>query len=219
PTIEGTSRIGSPLKASNGTWDNQPTQFQYQWFRCPATVRGEGTDVEACRAIAGANAAQYTPGPEDVQQRVLVRVAATNASGTDASLSLPTDLIQQPSTPPPPPRPRKKPKLSHLTLSRTHFRVGTTLTKAQRGAVLGFSCNMPGQLSLTIEKPARHGGKPRVVGKLAAKIKAGRSKILLSGEIGKRTLTPGPYGVTLRVRAANGAVSKPASLHFSILPG
>jgi hypothetical protein len=219
PAIEGANRLGSLLKATSGAWDNQPTRFQYQWFRCPAAVRGEGADVEACRAIAGANAAQYTASPEDVQQRLLVKVTAANATGSEASLSLPTDVIQPPSTPPPPPHKGKKPKLSHLTLSRKHFRVGTTLTKAQRGAVLGFSCNVPGQLTLAIEQPVRHGKKPKVIGKLAAKIKAGRSKILLTGEVGKRRLAPGAYGLTLRVRSASGAVSKPASIHFSILPG
>jgi hypothetical protein len=218
PTIEGPARIGLPLKATTGRWENSPTGFGYQWFRCPASVRGEGSDVKACHSIPGANGPQYTPVPEDVGQRDLVQVTAVNATGSEPSISLPTDLVQE-ALPPPPPPGKKKPVLSHVTLSRKRFRVGRMLSKGARGAVLAFSCNKPGHLSIAIERVHPGKKKPTTVGKLAAAIKAGRSKILLTGEVGTRRLAPGAYQVTIQVKGASGTLSEPATVPFAILPG
>jgi hypothetical protein len=220
PTIAGENRVGSPLKATTGRWENAPASFAYQWFRCPASVRGEGTDVKACRAVAGATSAQYTPVADDLGQRDLVQVTAANATGSEPSISLPTDLIQEPLPPPPPPPPpsKTKPVLSHLTLSRKRFQVGSTL-ESHRGAVLAFSCSKPGHLTIAIERVGGKGKKSKVLGKLAAAIKAGRSKLILTGELGTRRLKPGSYQVTLQVKGNNGALSDPAGVPFAILPG
>jgi hypothetical protein len=215
PLIEGSARVGSPLKATRGSWDNSPTSYAYQWFRCPVSVKGERSELKACRSIAGATDPQYTPVQDDLGQRDLVQVTAANATGPEASVSFPTDAVQE--APPPPLVGKKKPVLSHVTLSRKRFRVGSIL-KSHQGALLAFSCSRPGHLSIAIEK-ARKGGQPKVLGKLAASIKAGRSKLVLTGELGTRRLRPGAYRVTIQVKGNNGALSDPVGVPFAILPG
>src|SRR4029077_10208834 len=111
----------------------------------------------------------------------------------------------------------KPPLLSHVTLSRKHFRVGGTSAASTRGAILSFSCSKAGHLALLIERG--HGKRAKPISKLAAAIKSGRSSVLLTGEVGTRRLTPGSYQVTIRVRDDKGTPSNPISVPFTILPG
>ena len=48
PTIAGTAE-GQTLTAANGTWQNNPTAFQYQWQRCDASGDGCGAMPERSR--------------------------------------------------------------------------------------------------------------------------------------------------------------------------
>src|SRR6267142_5435017 len=54
PQISGTAKEGSTLTASNGTWSNAPTSFDYLWRSC-------ASDVSACDDITGATKQTYVP--------------------------------------------------------------------------------------------------------------------------------------------------------------
>src|SRR5687768_13136431 len=74
PTITGTPAEGQTLTATDGTWTNNPTAFQYQWQRC----RPDGL---GCAAIAGATQKTYVVRSADVGRTLRVRVRAVNADG------------------------------------------------------------------------------------------------------------------------------------------
>lgn len=213
PTIKGAAALGQKLVASPGQWAGAPTGFAFQWYRCPASVKSD-EGAGACGAISGAIGPEYTTGKADLGLRDLVVVNAANAFGSEAKLSFPTDVIEKPGANPA----AEGPVVSHLKLSRRRFRVGTTLSRGLHGAVLAFTSSRGGQMSIAIRKPRRH-GKAKSIGKLVATIKAGRSRILLSGEIGKRRLRPGSYEAVVRVTDNKGSVSKPAAVRFRIIPG
>jgi hypothetical protein len=74
PVVSGTPAVGSTLKATSGTWTNDPTGFDYQW-------RSGGASV-------GADQATYVPTVGDVGNMITVTVTARRdgyASGTATS--------------------------------------------------------------------------------------------------------------------------------------
>ncbi|KQW49401.1 hypothetical protein ASC77_12080 [Nocardioides sp. Root1257] len=80
PTITGTAKVGSVLKAGTGTWDDGVT-FSYEWLR-------GGT------AIPGATGSSYPLVAGDLGARITVRVTGSAAGYTDASeVSLPTAAV------------------------------------------------------------------------------------------------------------------------------
>jgi Tol biopolymer transport system component len=110
-----------------------------------------------------------------------------------------------------------------------------------RGTVLALASSEAGRLTLLIER-ARPGQLVRKRGKrvcvavrkpvkrgactlyartatLTRAIRAGRTRIALSGRIGKRALAPGTYRLTLTERDAAGNVSKAVRLSFTIVAG
>ncbi len=86
PTISGTEKSGSVLTASNGTWDNSPTSFAYQWRRC-------ATDGTACGDITTATSKTYTLTTGDVHHALRVVVTAKNADGSALATSDPSGVI------------------------------------------------------------------------------------------------------------------------------
>jgi hypothetical protein len=92
PTISGTPNEGQTLTASNGTWDNSPTKFAYQWLRC--TSAGTG-----CGDIAGAQDQKYNVAGADVDHTLRVVVTASNAEGQSSSTSKTTDLVSSKGDP------------------------------------------------------------------------------------------------------------------------
>jgi hypothetical protein len=86
PTISGTPRVGQTLTASNGTWTNSPTAYQYQWQRCRA-------DGAGCVAVAGATEKTYVLVAADAGRTMRVRVLAVNADGATGARSAPTPRI------------------------------------------------------------------------------------------------------------------------------
>ena len=74
PSIFGTPRNGEQLFANTGSWQNSPTNFDYQWRRCNSIG-------SACQDISGATASSYTAAELDIGLRVVVRVVAHNAGG------------------------------------------------------------------------------------------------------------------------------------------
>jgi hypothetical protein len=68
PVISGTAVVGQVLSTTNGTWDNIPLSFSYQWKRGVTNV--------------GTNANTYTLVSADAGQSITCVVTATNAGGS-----------------------------------------------------------------------------------------------------------------------------------------
>ena len=91
PTIAGEPRAGSPLTASEGSWENA-SSFAWQWLRC----------LEAkCQPISGATESSYTPVRADEGQQLRVDVTATGGGGQQVASSALTAGVK----PGPPPTP------------------------------------------------------------------------------------------------------------------
>jgi hypothetical protein len=58
--------------ASQGSWNNNPNAYTYQWMRCQGS---------SCAAIPGANAGSYAPSAADVGFAIEVMETATNTGG------------------------------------------------------------------------------------------------------------------------------------------
>ena len=86
PTISGNAREGETLTADNGTWDNSPTKFAYQWQRCSDSGTG-------CADVTGAQSKTYNVAASDADHTLRVIVTASNADGKSTAGSKPTDLI------------------------------------------------------------------------------------------------------------------------------
>lgn len=84
PTISGTSRVGSPLTASTGTWNLMAdNDYQYAWFRGATQVGSAKT---------------YTPTAADAGAKLTVRVTGWHGSLTGTAFSAPTATIKYAST-------------------------------------------------------------------------------------------------------------------------
>jgi hypothetical protein len=93
PTITGTPQEGKTLTANRGTWDNNPTDYDYFWRRC-------ASDGGSCANISGAHALTYTLKSVDVGNTLRFRVVAKNADGQTTANSAPTEVIQKAAAPP-----------------------------------------------------------------------------------------------------------------------
>ena len=69
-----TAQQGGTLSVSNGSWNNNPTNFAYVWEDCT----GSGT---GCSAISGATSSTYTPQASEVTHYIVAVVTASNAGG------------------------------------------------------------------------------------------------------------------------------------------
>jgi hypothetical protein len=223
PSVAGFPQVGHSLTAEPGTWAGSPTAFAFKWLRCPASVR-TAANAAGCTPIPGAASRQYVPVAADIGQREMVEVTTTNASGSEAEFSGPSeviaDVVKGPEPKPPGRKPPDKtaPVLKHVLLSRKRLRLGGSPSAGRGETLLKFSSSEAGHLLIVIDKP-RHGKKPKRIVTLAADIKAGRSAVPLGPAIGGKQLEPGSYRVTVSVRDAAGNVSKPASRTFRIVAG
>ncbi len=90
PTLLGQPVAGEFLNVSTGTWTGAaPLTYTYQWQRCNA-------DGATCSDIAGSTSPQYTVPSLDIGFRLRAVVTATNADGSKAAASAPTDAVQEP---------------------------------------------------------------------------------------------------------------------------
>src|SRR2546423_8311470 len=87
PSISGSARDGSTLRAFQGTWTGHPSSFTYQWVRCD-TAGG------SCTPVAGANSERYTVATADVDHRLRVTVTASNADGSGNATSRATEAVK-----------------------------------------------------------------------------------------------------------------------------
>jgi hypothetical protein len=125
PQISGTPRVGQTLTGSNGTWENSPTAFQYQWLRCETSGRD-------CRNVLGAVQRTYRLVAADEGRTMRFRVTAVNVDGATTVRSEPTAVVTSASGP----RNTSRPTISGET------RVGEALTAndgSWTGNPTGFS--------------------------------------------------------------------------------
>lgn len=95
PRISGSATVGATLTTTQGSWDGSPSSFAYQWVRCPRDGgRSNGSD---CAVIGGASTSSYIVSSADVNQRLRVRVTASNADGSTTVASNATPLVVNPA--------------------------------------------------------------------------------------------------------------------------
>src|SRR5262249_26401869 len=91
PSVVVQPGVGSRVTILSGSWSGSPTSFSYQYLRCP---RGGGApDGSGCVALGAP-----TPAPDphlinhaDEGHTIRVRVIATNAGGSTAIVSAPSE--------------------------------------------------------------------------------------------------------------------------------
>jgi hypothetical protein len=74
PVVSGSAVVGSVLTTTNGTWNNTPTSFTYQWQRAAVN-------------IPGATANTYTSVTADIGLAVSCVVTAINPAGSASASS------------------------------------------------------------------------------------------------------------------------------------
>jgi hypothetical protein len=86
PAVDGSAAHGGSVAGTPGTWDYEPTDFDYQWRRCDSSGG-------SCEDIAGATSAGYAPTADDVRHTLRVAVTATSPDGNATAVSLPTASV------------------------------------------------------------------------------------------------------------------------------
>jgi prepilin-type N-terminal cleavage/methylation domain-containing protein len=89
PTLSGGTVVNpSPnsLTANNGSWNNTPTSFSYQWQRCDYTGAN-------CVNISGATNAAYTLTNTDGTHTLQAIVTATNSYGSSMATTAPSSIV------------------------------------------------------------------------------------------------------------------------------
>jgi hypothetical protein len=87
PEVSGTTRTGSTLTTTNGTWFGSPTSYSYQWKRS-ATSTGTYTDIPS------ATNNTYVLTDSDIDKYIQVAVIATNGVGpSSAATTVATSVI------------------------------------------------------------------------------------------------------------------------------
>lgn len=84
PTVSGTAQQGDTLTAVNGSWQDDPVSYGYQWQDCTA---------DTCTDIGGANDPTYVLASSDVGRSVDVVVTATNLAGSGGATSVTTAAV------------------------------------------------------------------------------------------------------------------------------
>ena len=85
PVVSGTTRTGSTLTATSGTWTGAPT-FVYQWQRATSSA---GTYTNISSAVNNT----YVLTDTDIGKYIKVSVVATNGAGTASVLSEATSVV------------------------------------------------------------------------------------------------------------------------------
>ena len=86
PTITGTTRTGSSLVATTGSWTGSPTSYAYQWQRASASG-GSYTNIPS------AISSSYDLTDADIDKYIKVSVIATNNVGPTSVSSAATSIV------------------------------------------------------------------------------------------------------------------------------
>ena len=87
PEVSGTTRTGSTLTATTGSWLGSPTSYAYQWKRA-SSAGGSYSD------ISSATSSTYVLTDADIDKYIKVSVVATNGVGSStAATSVATSVI------------------------------------------------------------------------------------------------------------------------------
>jgi hypothetical protein len=92
--ITGCAVQGETITTDNGTWNNSPTGYTYQWRDC-ATASARWPTAGCVDATgAGATSRSYTIGAADLSHSLAVTVTAHNSAGTSSPVtSAPTAVV------------------------------------------------------------------------------------------------------------------------------
>ena len=83
PAISGQTVQGQTLSTTNGSWNESPTSYAYQWQDCSGS----------CSNISGATSSTYALQSSDVGDTIDVVVTATNANGSTPATSAATSTV------------------------------------------------------------------------------------------------------------------------------
>jgi hypothetical protein len=93
PTIAGTAQVGNVLTGGRGSWNNDPTAYDFRWVRCD---RAGGH----CSEAPHGHGTRFTLTAGDVGHTIRLVVVATNSSGRSMAISAPTAVVQGAAPPP-----------------------------------------------------------------------------------------------------------------------
>ena len=83
PELRGQASVGMTLKATNGTWEHEPSEFGFEWYQCDAD------GVSNC-SLVNSGDRYYEVAPEDEGHTIKVEVTASNSVGDATAQSDPS---------------------------------------------------------------------------------------------------------------------------------
>jgi hypothetical protein len=232
PGVSGTTRPGSTLSASKGSWSATPTiDYGYQWQRCSAGGTG-------CTNIAGASDSHYEVAGADLGSTLRVVVSAGNwISSVSQAASEASDVVsrsgqsqssaqansQQGSSRSPSGARTVRLALTKLQMSPRRFpvahkrkRKGTRLD----GSRITWKLNKAATVRLTFQ---RLGGTKKQrrwvkVGTIKRSAKKGTGTVRFTGRFGRKLLVPRGYRLVVTATKA-GERSAAKRVAFRVLIG
>jgi hypothetical protein len=204
PVISGEARQGTPFSASDGSWDNSPDAFTYQWRRC-------GSGGGRCSNISGVSSNSYVARAADVSHTIRVVVTASNSYGFSSATSARTAVVLSETTPP-----ASWPGLGCLGYSTTGGSNIVCNYNMEQPFLIAGTINGPGTLTYKVQCQNKGKVKPKVLFSRSKRVKKGRFKVRGVKAAEKASLRckggieKGPaLTMTLRLRrgASNGNLS------------
>jgi len=210
PTISGNAVQGQKLTTSNGDWTGSPTDYDYQWTRCPSN--GGNSDASNCDEIGGANSNDYTLGSSEVGKTIRVKVKAQNAAGNTTAASNATAVVTASSSTAGAPVNKTEPVISGTAQS------GKTLS-ATSGSWTGAQ---PISYTYQWTRCGSNGGKGDASDCPAVSGATKSTYLLTSGDVGKRirvkVTAKNSKGQKTAASNPTGVVQSPAASGIITLP-
>jgi hypothetical protein len=93
PALAGAAQVGQTLRVNDGAWEGAPKTFAFQWLRCPGSILDKSE--AGCTKIPSATQRTYTATAPDSGKRLVAKVTAENAAGTEPALSAPSAVVAE----------------------------------------------------------------------------------------------------------------------------